>query len=229
MLHAGLSLEVFKKWAPNPLNMCILPGYCVVGTVGNKLVQGQAPKTVSAASCALLTRVQKVEIDRNTTIDVNCSIRSLSFSAHADAKGIMQLIQQVQPRNVMLVHGEKEKMQFLKQKIIDKFGVNCYDPANGTSVTIPGNDSIPVSVFASLLKRESRAQIAHEAKKHKPLDEIALSGVALMKGNHVHIMPIEEAVEEIGLASHQLTFTHRFTVSNKNVDAVGLIHAALSK
>ncbi len=26
MLHAGTSLEVFKKWAPNELNMCILPG-----------------------------------------------------------------------------------------------------------------------------------------------------------------------------------------------------------
>lgn len=56
MLHAGTSLEVFKKWATNDLNMCILPGYvflamymyvlsvysyCVVGTVGNKLLAGQ--------------------------------------------------------------------------------------------------------------------------------------------------------------------------------------------
>lgn len=27
MLHAGTSLEVFKKWAPLEVNMCILPGY----------------------------------------------------------------------------------------------------------------------------------------------------------------------------------------------------------
>jgi integrator complex subunit 11 len=26
MLHSGTSLEVFKKWAPSELNMCILPG-----------------------------------------------------------------------------------------------------------------------------------------------------------------------------------------------------------
>jgi len=31
----------------------------------------------------------------------------MSFSAHADAKGILQLIKHVQPKNVMLVHGEK--------------------------------------------------------------------------------------------------------------------------
>lgn len=41
MLHAGTSLEVFKKWATNSNNLCILPGYCVVGTVGNKLLAGQ--------------------------------------------------------------------------------------------------------------------------------------------------------------------------------------------
>jgi integrator complex subunit 11 len=26
MLHAGLSLDIFKKWAGNELNMVILPG-----------------------------------------------------------------------------------------------------------------------------------------------------------------------------------------------------------
>ena len=31
--------------------------------------------------------------------------------------GIMQLISYCEPRNVMLVHGEAVKMQFLKQKI----------------------------------------------------------------------------------------------------------------
>jgi len=41
----------------------------------------------------------------------------MSFSAHADAKGIMQLIQYCEPKNVLLVHGEAEKMEFLKQKI----------------------------------------------------------------------------------------------------------------
>ena len=46
----------------------------------------------------------------------------MSFSAHADAKGIMQLISQCEPRNVMLVHGEAAKMDFLKNKIQQEFG-----------------------------------------------------------------------------------------------------------
>lgn len=41
----------------------------------------------------------------------------MSFSAHADAKGIMQLIKDVGPRHVMFVHGEDAKMEFLKGKV----------------------------------------------------------------------------------------------------------------
>jgi integrator complex subunit 11 len=37
----------------------------------------------------------------------------MSFSAHADSKGIMELLTHLEPRNVMLVHGEREKMKVL--------------------------------------------------------------------------------------------------------------------
>lgn len=43
----------------------------------------------------------------------------MSFSAHADAKGIMQLIDHVKPQNVMFVHGENSKMNMLKTKVED--------------------------------------------------------------------------------------------------------------
>jgi Cft2 family RNA processing exonuclease len=38
-LHTGMSLEVFKMWAHVDRNMIILPGYCVPGTVGNKVIR----------------------------------------------------------------------------------------------------------------------------------------------------------------------------------------------
>lgn len=40
MLHGGLSLEIFKKWCTVEKNMIIMPGYCVAGTVGNKILSG---------------------------------------------------------------------------------------------------------------------------------------------------------------------------------------------
>ena len=40
MLHAGLSLQIFRRWASNEKNMVIMPGYCVAGTVGHKILNG---------------------------------------------------------------------------------------------------------------------------------------------------------------------------------------------
>lgn len=55
-------------------------------------------------------------------LDVRLSVQYMSFSAHADAKGIMQLISQSSPASVLLVHGEAAKMEFLKDKIQNEFG-----------------------------------------------------------------------------------------------------------
>lgn len=138
MLHAGMSLEVFKKWAPSEKNLVILPGYCVAGTVGNKLLQ---------------KRQGKIEVDKKTIIDVRCGVSHLSFSAHADAKGIIQLIRDCEPRNVFLVHGEKAKMEVLKRKVIADLGIPCYNPPNGATVTIETQPPIEVNLSVNLIKQ----------------------------------------------------------------------------
>ena len=40
MLHGGTSMQVFKEWCGNPKNSIIISGYCVPGTLGNKLLSG---------------------------------------------------------------------------------------------------------------------------------------------------------------------------------------------
>ena len=44
----------------------------------------------------------------------------MSFSAHADSKGIMELLSHLEPKNVILVHGEKEKMRKRGQRLGDR-------------------------------------------------------------------------------------------------------------
>merc|ERR1711862_481889 len=85
-------------------------------------------------------------------VEVKMSVQYMSFSAHADAKGIMQLISYCEPRNVMLVHGEAVKMEFLKEKIKQEFGIECYMPANGETATIKTPLTIAASVSAKLLR-----------------------------------------------------------------------------
>lgn len=54
-------------------------------------------------------------------LEIRMQVEYMSFSAHADAKGIMQLVGQAEPESVLLVHGEAKKMEFLKQKIEQEF------------------------------------------------------------------------------------------------------------
>ena len=57
------------------------------------------------------------------------------------------------PKNVMLVHGEAAKMEFLKQKVMQEFGINCFMPANGEMVNIQTPPIIPADISRLLLKR----------------------------------------------------------------------------
>jgi len=80
-------------------------------------------------------------------------VEYMSFSAHADDKGIMQLVSHCSPRAVLLVHGEEKKMAFLSKKIKEEFDLDCYMPANGQTQTIPTRVTIPIDVSRALLKR----------------------------------------------------------------------------
>ncbi|KHN71124.1 Integrator complex subunit 11 [Toxocara canis] len=75
MLHGGQSLRVFKRWCSDEKNMVIMPGFCVAGTVGAKVIAG----------------AKKIEIE-GKLMEINLGVEYMSFSAHADAKGIMQVL-----------------------------------------------------------------------------------------------------------------------------------------
>jgi len=73
-------MQVFKEWCGDPRNTLIIPGYCVEGTLGNKLLKG----------------VKEIVIDKNT-YEVKMKVVNVSFSAHADAKGIINLLRNIDP------------------------------------------------------------------------------------------------------------------------------------
>jgi len=63
----------------------------------------------------------------------------MSFSAHADAKGILGLIRHCEPKNVVFVHGEKGKMEILKRTVEEQFNLPVFMPANFESILIGVN------------------------------------------------------------------------------------------
>ncbi|KAF9438122.1 Integrator complex subunit 11 [Entomortierella beljakovae] len=222
MLHSGTSLELFKKWAPDPKNMVIMPGYCVAGTVGSKVLAGE----------------KKIQIDTFTSVDVNLQVKNLSFSAHADAKGIMQLIRQCEAKNVVLVHGEKSSMGFLKSRIMTEFGIPCFDPANGTTISIETSHVIPIEMSANLLKQhlirqaesidqpnegltsssspgDSSDDSLESVSLKKPLtikpkDKVLIQGMLVMEdGKPIRLEDAEEVLDKLGAAKHNVRFEVR--------------------
>nr|XP_046252511.1 integrator complex subunit 11 [Scatophagus argus] len=198
MLHAGQSLQIFKKWAGNEKNMVIMPGYCVQGTIGHKILNGQ----------------RKLEMEGRATLDVKLQVEYMSFSAHADAKGIMQLIRMAEPRNMLLVHGEAVKMEFLKGKIEQEFSIDCYMPANGETATVTTNPSVPVDISLNLLKRE----MALQGPLPDPKKPRAMHGTLIMKENSLKLVSSEQALKELGLNEHQLRFTCRVQLQDPHSD-----------
>ncbi|RXN10032.1 integrator complex subunit 11 [Labeo rohita] len=209
MLHAGQSLQIFKKWAGNEKNMVIMPGYCVQGTVGHKILNGQ----------------KKLEMEGRATLDVKLQVEYMSFSAHADAKGIMQLIRMAEPRNMLLVHGEAKKMEFLKDKIEQEFSIRCYMPANGETTTVVTNPSVPVDISLNLLKREmALGGPLPDAKRPR-----TMHGTLIMKDNSLRLVSPEQALKELGLSEHQLRFTCRVQLHDphSDTDTLGRIYSHL--
>ncbi|KAJ1425335.1 Zn-dependent metallo-hydrolase, RNA specificity domain [Sesbania bispinosa] len=137
MISGGFSLEVFRHWAPSENNLVTLPGYCVAGTIGHKLMSGKPTK---------------IDLDHDTQIDVRCQIHQLAFSPHTDSKGIMDLVKFLSPKHVILVHGEKPKMASLKEKIQSELGIQCYDPANNETICVPSTHYINAKASSTFIR-----------------------------------------------------------------------------
>lgn len=172
MLHSGLSLETFKKWAGDPKNMVILPGYCVAGTVGAYVLAG----------------AKEIQVDNVTRINVNLQVQNLSFSAHADAKGIMQLIRNCAPQNVVLVHGEVGAQEFLKKNVIKEFGIGCFNPANGETITLNDEKGRKAAVDKHMLQSvlaEQTNERSEWSKQNGPASAISRTTEMVVHGKLV--------------------------------------------
>lgn len=136
MLINGPSLNIFKSICHDSKNTIILPGYCSKGTIGEKIING----------------LKRIEIGKNI-YDINMKVYNISLSGHADMTGILKIIEQCKPSNVMLVHGDKGKMNILKEKIKVEFDIPVYYPPNYTLIEIPTNKKIPISIEKNFIQK----------------------------------------------------------------------------
>ena len=213
MLHSGFSLEVFQKWCGAPGNLVVFTGYCAPGTPGAALLGGA--RTIALGGGNAAAAAGGGPAPPPPPLEVACAVDSISFSAHVDAKGIVKMIGMVAPRNVMLVHGEKPGMDFLRQRIEKELGVYCCSPPNGYEVFFDSSLALPAAVAAPLAKDAFAAAASDRTGtgtgsvgRKRPAEVCA---VAVLEGcgaegarKAVRVIPQEEIGGELGLAEHRV-------------------------
>ncbi|KAL4347225.1 hypothetical protein GQ457_17G000540 [Hibiscus cannabinus] len=213
MIVGGFSLEVFMQWAPSENNLVTLPGYCVAGTIGHKLMSGKPTK---------------IDLDKDTQIDVRCQIHQLSFSPHTDAKGIMDLVKFLSPKHAILVHGEKPKMATLKERIQSELGIQCYCPANNETVTIPSthyvkadasdtfirsclNPNFKFSTCSSVDKSYLDSNGSKAVSRLSVSDDRVSEGILVVgKGKKAKVIHQDELLNTFGEKKHEIQFAYCF-------------------
>ncbi|KAJ8500626.1 hypothetical protein OPV22_011178 [Ensete ventricosum] len=207
MISGGFSLEVFKQWAPSELNLVTLPGYCVAGTIGHKLMSGKPTR---------------IDLDKDTYVDVRCQIHQLSFSPHTDSKGIMDLVEYLSPKHVILVHGEKPKMAMLKERIQSELGIQCYYPANNEKLLISTTQNVKIDVTKKFIRscssamlsnvKNSLLSISDSGSKDNEIIKLAredttAEGILLMeKTKTAKLIHGNELLHTLGVKEHQVRF-----------------------
>ena len=87
----------------------------------------------------------------------------------------MQLVRMVQPRNLMFVHGEAAKMEFLAKKVQKDVGIPCFTPANGETVTIACPPKVKVNCSVDFVR---------SALKNAKNNEALVHGSVVAKGSY---------------------------------------------
>jgi Cft2 family RNA processing exonuclease len=53
---------------------------------------------------------------------VNCEIERFYFSSHSRREGLLEIVKQVNPKSVVLVHGDHKSKDWLGYQILEKYG-----------------------------------------------------------------------------------------------------------
>ena len=104
------------------------------------------------------------------TYAVKMRIENISFSAHADAKGILNLLRNVDPDEVVFVHGDKNKMAVFQPLVEEQLKRKVHMPANHVPLLIKGNRTSTVKLEERLLSSKGVLGVVNEKMSCK-IDE----------------------------------------------------------
>lgn len=118
MLNGGPVITYLRLLADDPKNSILLTGYQVEDTNGRMLVE----------------KGHIIDPDTRKKTTVQAGVKQYDFSAHADQKGLLEIVERVKPKDVILMHGSPEATTAMEEKLEGKYRVHA--PAVGETIEI---------------------------------------------------------------------------------------------
>ena len=149
MLQSGVSRQLFDRWATDPKNGVIIAGYAVEHTLAKEIMN--QPKEVAT-----------LEGQRQP---LNCLVDYVSFSAHVDFVQNRSFISQVDPKHIILVHGQKDEIGRLKSALLLQY--RQLPESKRPTITMPPNLQEVKLKFARRRSAKVMGKLADQGSKNQ--------------------------------------------------------------
>lgn len=121
MMQGGPSVAYAEHFIHNPNNYIVLTGYQANGTRGRSLFE------------------DRLFYNKGQRYPVKCHVRKYDFSAHYGQDSIRNLIKRINPKHLILVHGDLEAVNASKRWAESMIDGQVHMPYIGEEITIDGN------------------------------------------------------------------------------------------
>lgn len=105
VVEGTASFKLAQLWMQHKKNAVFLVGYMDSSTPGYRLQESNSGDTIQLT-------------DTTEPQTIRCSIDRFRFSAHSSRERLMEAIQQIAPKNIILVHGEPESIDWMGNEIL---------------------------------------------------------------------------------------------------------------
>lgn len=135
----------------NSNNTILFVGYQAPGTLGRKIVEGAKKVKIFGEEIAVNARIEYIE----------------GYSGHADQEWLLNFIYSFirKPKQIILVHGEKESQKDLKEKISEETKIPVTIPKYGEIYKVE-DDKVKLNGRLNLdsIKRTQKIEIINKVK-----------------------------------------------------------------
>jgi Cft2 family RNA processing exonuclease len=108
MVESTNSFLLAKRWFQKKDSAIFTVGYMDPTTPGSKISKAK--------------RGDKIQLtDRDNKIELKCEIKNFRFSAHSKREELISLVQKLNPETVILVHGDKDAINWMGASILKQY------------------------------------------------------------------------------------------------------------